>query len=86
MARTTKPIRVKEHQLDILSSYKKSQEPWSVAIESLLEEASGTSVWVLPSEIYKTKKEATRVAMERGALANLTYEDIELPIKVKRLN
>lgn len=85
MARTSKPVRLKKIQLDALSAYKAPEEPWSVAIEALLKEAKGASVWTLPGATFKTKKEATQLALELGVQAGLEYEQIEQPIKVKRV-
>ena len=81
MARNSTPIRVRNDLLEKLSRLKAKNEPWSAAIERALPKS--TPQWTLPSFLFPTKTEASKVSMELAVREGLEFEDREIPVKIR---
>jgi hypothetical protein len=84
---TGKLIRVSALAVEYIEKFK-DDHYWSYgkALDAALSlDAYGLKGWILPSDVHRTRKEASVEAMKRGAHKGLALEEIETPVKMSEV-
>lgn len=83
----THPIRCSDRAYQLISEHL-DDDNWSFskALDELLDIKNKKKLgWILPSQTFRTKKEAVTAAMEHAAKSGLDYTEIETPVLVRSL-
>jgi predicted CopG family antitoxin len=84
---STHPIRCSDKAYNLITE-NMDEDNWSFSkvLDELLDIKNKKRMgWILPSQTYRTKKEAITASMEHAARNGLDYNEIETPIQVRSL-
>jgi hypothetical protein len=80
----SKIIRVSNETLAKLEKFKGEKGGWNGALEAALTDAYKRPSWALPGQLYKTRAQARAQAMKNAVLQDLSLEEAEQPLKVRK--